>query len=80
MSTLAKPPIYDQVQREMLQTATPGNPKSIMRPSSLLLILQPVKVFWECRQSFRKYFFDKFWQLTDEEKSLIVETCIKTHY
>ena len=79
MSTLDKTTIYDRVQREMLQTATPGNPMSIMKSSSLLLILQPDKIFWECRQNSRKHFFDKFRQLTDEKKSLIVETCIKTH-
>ena len=76
MNTLAKTTIYDRAQREMLQTSTPGNPTSIMKPSSLLLFLQPDKFFWDCRQSFRKQFFDKVRQLTNEKKSLIVATCI----
>ena len=46
-STVARPPIYDRAQPEMLSTASPGNPVSIMKPSSLLLFMQPEEKFLE---------------------------------
>ena len=42
-STLARPPIYDRAYPQKLSTTSPGNPVGITKPSSILLIVQPIE-------------------------------------
>ena len=39
-STLATPPIYNQVYPEKLATSSPGNPIDVTKPSLVLLLVQ----------------------------------------
>ena len=67
-STLARPPPHDRAQPEILSTASPGNPVSIMKPSSLLLFVQLDKKFLEEPTKVRGTYFDNFRQKKMKKK------------
>ena len=61
MSTLARPPIHNQVYPEKLSTASPGKPAGITKPILLILFVQQDKNSLEESTSLEgTYFLTKF--------------------